>query len=81
MEIADGGEVSLGGRTWTARLAEDAALQLTIVTPSDNGRERVAQRVAGNKHEVQQRNLEIEALGEQQVQLVAAIEEVVCVYV
>ena len=73
---AGGAEVKLGGRAWTAHVIEDDALQLTIVTPSDNGRKRVAQLVAGNKHEVQQRNLEIEALGEQQVQLVAAIEEV-----
>ena len=47
VEVRAGGEeVKLGGRAWTAHVIDGDTLQLTNVTPSDNGRERVEQRVA-----------------------------------
>ena len=43
--------VELGGRKWATRQLPDGALELSIVTASDDGRQRVAQRMDAAAHE------------------------------
>ena len=78
LKVAAGAVVELGGRKWATRQLPDGALELSIVTASDDGRQRVAQRMDATAHEQKQRQAEVEALKLQQTQLMADMEEVLC---
>ena len=57
-------------------MTADGPLELSIVVTSDDGRERVEQRMDNVAHVLVQRRAEVEALKAQQAKLLAAMEEV-----
>ena len=73
---ADGGTTRLGATQWATRIVDGGSLELSTMTTSDDGRERVAQRMENVAHEVRHRQAEVEALQAKQMALTTAMEEV-----
>ena len=75
IRVHDGGTVELGGRIWCARMRPEG-LKLAINTASDDSDIKYNERVADLRNELNQRKQELGALREQQLQLMAKMEQV-----
>ena len=84
IEVAHGATIKLGEkiswsghtRQWATRQLDGGVLELSMVTSSDEGREKVAQRMESVAHEVASRKADLEALKAKQLALTTAMEEV-----
>ena len=76
IEVAAGAAVDFGGRQWATRLVGANSLQLSIMSTTDDGRQRVADRMEGVAHEVAKRMEDVEALKARRMKLTADMEQV-----